>query len=235
MEAPIGNHVTAIVLAAGSGQRVGSDVPKQFLPLRGRPMIHLCLEVFETSPAVDSLVVALPAGDTSKHPDLEEFSKVAAQVPGGETRQASLQNALDQLPGDTETVMVHDAARPLVERSLIDALLAALDDTCDGAIPAIRLEDTIKKVSEDRLVEQEMDRRSVWRVQTPQVFRRAALEDAVAKAIESGLEATDCSQMLTSAGYRVRVVDGDPLNIKVTHAADLWLAEQVLASREEPE
>ncbi|HEX2178523.1 MAG TPA: 2-C-methyl-D-erythritol 4-phosphate cytidylyltransferase [Actinomycetota bacterium] len=229
------HHVTAIVLAAGTGQRVGSDIPKQFLPLGGRPMIQLSLDVFQASPAVDAIVVALPAGDTSGHPELDGFDKIAARVPGGDTRQASLKQALAHLPEGTDTVMVHDAARPLVGAGLVVDLLAALAGDCDGAIPAIPLEDTIKRVSEDRLVEQEMDRSGIWRVQTPQVFRRTALEDSVGRAIASGLEATDCSQMLTSAGYRVKVVEGDPLNFKVTRAADLWLAEQVLASREEPD
>jgi 2-C-methyl-D-erythritol 4-phosphate cytidylyltransferase len=233
MEATIADHVTAIVLAAGTGQRVGSDIPKQFLPLRGRPMIQLCLDVFQDSPAVDAIVVALPAGDTSSHPELDGFDKVVARVPGGDTRQASLKQALEHLPQGARTVLVHDAARPLLEGDLVEDLLAALEEDCDGAIPAIPLEDTIKKVSGDRLVEQELDRSGIWRVQTPQVFRRAALEDSVGQAIASGLEATDCSKMLTSAGYRVKVVDGDPLNFKVTRAADLWLAEQVLASREE--
>lgn len=198
-------------------------------------MIQLCLDVFQSSPAVDAIVVALPAGDTSSHPELDGFDKITARVAGGDTRQASLQRALAHLPEGADTVMVHDAARPLVGMGLVEDLLAALAGDCDGAIPAIPLEDTIKKVSEDRLVEQELDRSGIWRVQTPQVFRRAALEDSVGRAIASGLEATDCSQMLTSAGYRVKVVEGDPLNFKVTRAADLWLAEQVLASREERE
>jgi 2-C-methyl-D-erythritol 4-phosphate cytidylyltransferase len=198
-------------------------------------MIQLCLDVFQSSPAIDAIVVALPAGDSSGHPELDGFDKIAARVPGGATRQASLKQALAQLSEGTDTVLVHDAARPLVGAGLVEDLLRALAGDCDGAIPAIPLEDTIKKVSEDRLVEQEMDRSGIWRVQTPQVFRRAALEDSVGRAIASGLEATDCSQMLTSAGYRVKVVEGDPLNFKVTRAADLWLAEQVLASREEPD
>lgn len=225
-------NVSAVVLAAGSGRRVGSDVPKQFLALGSRPMLNLSLALFEASPAVSAVVVAVPADDPRK-PDLTEFSKVVAEVAGGASRQASLENALRSLPAGTDTVMVHDAARPLLDQSLVDSLLAALDDGCDGVIPAIPLEDTIKKVADNRMVIEEMDRSGIWRVQTPQVFRREVLEDALAKAIAAGLESTDCSQMLTSAGYRVRVVEGDPLNFKVTRASDLWLAEQILASRPE--
>lgn len=226
-------NLTAVVLAAGSGQRVGSDIPKQFLSLGGRPMLHRCLAAFEQAGEVDSVIVALPASENAASPELDVFPKLIAQVPGGDTRQASLAQALAHLPEATDTVMVHDAARPLLDRRLILDLLAALDEGCDGVIPAIPLEDTIKKVSDQRLVEQEVDRRGVWRVQTPQLFRRAALEDSLTRAIESGMRSTDCSQMLTAAGYRVRVIEGDPLNFKVTRAPDLWLAERVLASRPE--
>lgn len=226
-------NLTAVVLAAGSGQRVGSDIPKQFLSLGGRPMLHRCLAAFEQAGEVDSVIVALPASENAASPELDGFPKLIAQVPGGDTRQASLAQALAHLPEATDTVMVHDAARPLLDRRLILDLLAALDEGCDGVIPAIPLEDTIKKVSDQRLVEQEVDRRGVWRVQTPQLFRRAALEDSLTRAIESGMQSTDCSQMLTAAGYRVRVIEGDPLNFKVTRAPDLWLAERVLASRPE--
>lgn len=222
--------VTAVVLAAGSGQRVGADMPKQFLVLGDRPMLHHSLAILEACEKVAGIVVALPAGDV---PDLEAFPKIASRVQGGATRQASLQNALARLPDPTDTVLVHDAARPLVDQPLIESLLAGLDQSCDGVIPAIPMEDTIKKVSADRMVDREVDRAGIWRVQTPQVFRVQVLQDALAKAVASGLESTDCSQMLTSAGYRVRVVEGDPLNFKVTRAADLWLAEQILAARRE--
>ena len=222
--------VTAVVLAAGSGERVGSDIPKQFLPLGGKPMLHRSLAVLEAADDIRDVVVALPPDDGS---DLSEFPKVVSQVTGGKTRQASLQSALGKLPESTDTVMVHDAARPLLDRALIGKLLVALDETCEGVIPAIPVEDTIKRVSDGLLVEQEVDRQGIWRVQTPQIFRRAVLEDSLAKALASGLESTDCSQMLTSAGYRVRVVEGDTLNFKVTRAADLWLAEQILAARPE--
>lgn len=224
-------EVTAVVLAAGSGRRLGSDVPKQFLQICERPMLHHCLRAFESCAAVDSVVVALPPEDAGAEVDLSEFPKVVARVPGGSTRQESLQRTLEALPEAARTVMVHDAARPLIDQPLIEALLAALDDSCDGVIPAIPLEDTIKRVSEDGLVEEQLDRAGIWRVQTPQVFRRRVLEDALGKACASGLESTDCSQMLTASGYRVRVLEGDPLNFKVTRAADLWLAEQVLSSR----
>lgn len=225
-------HVTAVVLAAGSGRRVGSDVPKQFLPLAGRPMVAYSLELFEATASVKSVVVAFPS-DGPSGVEMSRFPKVVARVPGGATRQMSLSRALAVLPDSTDALLIHDAARPLLDSRLVDALLAALDDSCDGVVPAIPLEDTIKKVGPDRMVAEQLDRSQVWRVQTPQCFRREALEDSLAKATAAGLESTDCSQMLSAAGYRVRVVEGDPLNFKITRAVDLWLAEKVLAARRE--
>lgn len=224
-------NVTAILLAAGRGQRVGSEVPKQFLNLAGRPMLCHSARTLAASPRVGALVVAVPP-DACDAPEVEGLDKVAAVVAGGATRQDSLHRALERLPDPTDTVMVHDAARPLLDGRLIDQLLDALDEDCDGVIPAIPLEDTIKRVSADLMVQGELDRRGVWRVQTPQVFGRRVLQEALARAQAEGHQSTDCSQMLTRAGGRVRVVEGDPLNFKVTLAADLWLAEQIMKHRE---
>jgi 2-C-methyl-D-erythritol 4-phosphate cytidylyltransferase len=140
-------------------------------------------------------------------------------------------SGLASLPEGSELVLVHDAARPLFDLALVERLLAGLDETCEGVVPAIPLEDSIKRVSGDRFLEAEVDRRSVWRVQTPQLFRRAPLEKALGRAAERGEDSPDCSQMLTRAGYRVKVVDGDPLNLKVTRPRDLKLAETYLRAR----
>ncbi len=223
------SFTSAILLAAGKGERLGGDTPKQFLQLLDRPMLCHSLDVFEASEAIDSVVLVLPQ-IPFEWPGAR-YPKVDAQAQGGATRQDSVASGVAGLAGRTELVLVHDAARPLLEAELIDRLLAGMSETCDGVIPGIPLEDSIKRVGKDRLVESEVDRSAVWRIQTPQLFRREPLEKALRWAVAHGEDSPDCSQMLTRAGYRVKVVDGDPLNLKVTRPLDLMLAEAYLRAR----
>lgn len=222
-----------MLLAGGTGTRLGSGLPKQFLQLGEEPMLNHPLRRLDQSPRIRSVIVVLPAAAVQVPDLLDSFPKVSARVEGGSSRQGSLARAITHLPDSTGVILVHDAARPLLEADLIERVLDGLEhrDGCHGVIPGVRVQDTIKKVSPDGFVEQEVDRRSVWRVQTPQAFRRSALEDALTRAIRAGHESTDCSQMLTRAGYRVRVVEGDPWNLKVTTSTDLQLARLILSSR----
>lgn len=228
---PPASIVTAVLLAAGSGARVGSGSPKQFLPLAGEPLVVHPLRVLDACPYVDSIILALPFDESLWPKEIDSFAKVAARTVGGDTRQASLVRALQHVPEETAVVMVHDAARPMLAVALIDSLMRGLEKGCEGVIPAIPLEDTIKRVSEQMLVTEQLDREGVWRVQTPQVFLKPALVDALAKAQHQGLVATDCSHLLTMAGYRVKVVPGDSQNFKVTRAEDLAWAESVMTGR----
>lgn len=221
--------VTAVLLAAGSGERLGSGVPKQFLPLAGEPMIVHSLRTLAGCSLVDSIVLALPEDSSYWPKELDGYAKIVARTAGSATRQASLATALEYVPVETSVLVVHDAARPLLTEGLIDSLLTALDPECDGVIPAIPLQDTIRRVTPQMFVAEPVDRAGIWRVQTPQVLRRKALEDALALAMDDGFEATDCSQLLTRAGHRVRVVPGDPTNLKVTHPGDVVLAEALLS------
>ena len=219
----------AIVLAGGKGERLGGDTPKQFLQLVDRPMLCHSLDAFEACEAVDSVVLVVPGASFTLPPGM--YSKLYVEVTGGATRQESVANGLATLPPTVGVVMVHDAARPLLDVDLIERLLAALDGSCDGVIPGIPLEDSIKRVSGDGRLQSEVDRTGVWRVQTPQVFGREQLEDALARAVSEDEDSPDCSQMLTRAGYRVKVVEGDPINLKVTRRLDLKLAEVYLRAR----
>lgn len=223
------SRVAAVLLAGGKGERLGGNTPKQFLELAGRPLYHHSLEVFERCAAIASVVLVVPAlpFDLNCGP----FPKVCAVVKGGETRQGSVAQGLLGLPEDAEIVLVHDAARPLLSAGLVDSLLAGLNSDCSGTIPGVPLEDAIKKASEEGFVETELDRQQVWRVQTPQAFFRRPLEESLRQSMAAGREAPDCSQMLTQSGYRVRIVPGDPLNLKVTRPADLLLAELILKDR----
>jgi 4-diphosphocytidyl-2-methyl-D-erithritol synthase len=157
--------------------------------------------------------------------------KVACVVTGGPTRQASLGSGLACLPDETGIVLVHDAARPLVRPALVERVVEAVGGPFHGAVPALPLDDAVKEVSREGEVLSGRSRRGLWSVQTPQGFLREPLEEALARADAGGAVCEDCSEMALRAGYRVRTVVGDPLNLKVTRAGDLPRCESILVSR----
>jgi 2-C-methyl-D-erythritol 4-phosphate cytidylyltransferase len=226
-----GIRCAAILLAGGSGERLGPGAPKQFQPLAGQPMLLHSLKALAACPEVLGIVMVVPAArpawvDAEAHRD-----KVVGLVDGGPSRQASLERGMLGLPEWADAVAVHDAARPMLRPNHLSHLIGALNPSCSGVIPAIRLEDAIKSVTDQGRVVSSLPRRGVWRAQTPQVFYRAPLEAALALAGESGIAGDDCSDMLLRAGLEVRVSEGDPGNFKVTTRADMQLAELVLADR----
>ncbi len=160
--------------------------------------------------------------------------KVSSVVTGGETRQQSLAKGVSGLPAEASVVLVHDAARPLVRPALIERVLDALDEDHAGAIPAIPLEDAVKEVSEEGELLDSRDRLGLWRAQTPQAFFRGALEDALARSLADGVVHDDCSALAIRAGYRVRVVMGEPSNLKATRPEDLVLCETLLRAWDDP-
>jgi 2-C-methyl-D-erythritol 4-phosphate cytidylyltransferase len=209
----------ALLVAAGSGERLGADRPKAFVVLAGRPMLEWSVEALRE--AVDHVVVALPAG--------EEAPPGTLSAPGGECRSASVRNALDAAPpGDP--IVVHDAARPLVGPELVERCLAALDGV-DGAIAAAPVTDTVKEAGEDGVVSATLERSRLWAVQTPQAFRREALARALAVGDDVLAQATDDAWLVERAGGRVRIVPSSPANLKVTTPHDLRLAEEALRAR----
>jgi len=223
----------ALIVAAGSGERLGAGRPKAFVKLAGRPMLAWSLDAVRAAGITD-VVVAVPpeAGETlgdlaGGEPALRDL----VAVPGGATRSESVRAALAAAPsGD---VAVHDAARPLVEPDMFTATLAALADA-DCAIAAAPVPDTIKEAGEDRLVTGTLERSRLWAVQTPQAFRRAALERALAVPDEVLAQATDDAWLVERTGGTVRVVESTPANFKVTTPHDLRIAELLLADRLPP-
>lgn len=219
----------AIVLAAGSGERLGSPVPKAFIGLGGRPILARAVAAALGSPVVDAVVVAAPPGSEDlAHAVLEPFGTHAV-VTGGSTRQASVRAALEVVPGTARVVVCHDAARPLATPGLFSAVVAALEERgADGAVPVVPVADTIKRVRDGVVVATE-PREELALAQTPQAFRAAALLDAHARAAGSGLGFTDDAATLEWAGYRVVTVDGEPSNFKITTIEDLRRAERLVA------
>jgi 2-C-methyl-D-erythritol 4-phosphate cytidylyltransferase len=210
----------ALVVAAGRGERLGTPVPKAFVILAGRPMVHWSIAALREVDAIQRIVVALP-------PDVDAPSGTIG-VPGGEQRSHSVRAAL-AAAGDDDVVLVHDAARPLLSGALVRACLDALGDA-DAAIAAAPVTDTIKECADGR-VERTLDRSRLWAVQTPQVFRRAALERALAQDDAVIGAATDDAALVEALGGTVHVVQAPAQNLKVTTAFDLRVAELLLGDR----
>jgi 2-C-methyl-D-erythritol 4-phosphate cytidylyltransferase len=222
----------ALIVAAGRGERLGYGRPKALVPLCGRPMLDWSVAALRAVPAVREIVVALPAEA------LDEAPEGTRAVAGGEQRSHSVRAALaasgragDHRPD--QPVIVHDAARPLATPQIFAQALEELDRSgADAVIAAAAVTDTIKQVGDDgRTVSQTLDRARLWAVQTPQVFRRVALERALAAGEATLARATDDAWLVECNGGVVRIVGSEPGNIKVTTADDLRIAELLLSSR----
>jgi 2-C-methyl-D-erythritol 4-phosphate cytidylyltransferase len=223
---------TAVVAAAGTGERLGAGIPKALVPLGGRPMISWCLAALAASQRVLSAVIAAPAG----HED--EIRAVAtdtlADMPftvttGGQTRSESVANAIASVEGSYE-VLIHDAARPLAAPDLFDRCVERLDHwRCDGVVAAARAVDTIKEADAGGRVIATLERGMLWAVQTPQVFQPRPLLKALAQGDLA--RATDDAQLVEAVGGDIRVVEAPRYNLKITTEQDLRIAELLLAAR----
>jgi len=223
-------HVTAIIAAAGAGTRVGGEIPKQLLELDGQSMLARSVAAFDRHPDVSALVVVLPAALTPKGATLVGETRRAVRiVAGGPRRQDSVANAFDAVSTESDVVLVHDAARPFVSSAVISRAIAAAREH-GAAIAAVPVTDTVKRIGAkgDRVILETLPREQIFLAQTPQAFRRDVLRDAVALG-RSGLDATDEAALAERAGHPVRVIDGDPSNVKITTASDLARAQRVEA------
>jgi 2-C-methyl-D-erythritol 4-phosphate cytidylyltransferase len=220
--------VWALLVAAGAGERLGADRPKAFARLGGRPMLAESMERLDRSEWVDAIVVAAPPAWEEPVILLAEeivASKVVAAVTGGATRADSVRAALAEVPADAIAVLVHDAARPLVDDDVIGRVLAPLAEGVDGVVPGLAVADTVKRVRGGEIAET-LDRDGLVTVQTPQAFPADVLRRAFASAGDG--DATDCAALVEAAGGRVRVVDGSLRLLKVTTPEDLELVESWL-------
>jgi 2-C-methyl-D-erythritol 4-phosphate cytidylyltransferase len=218
----------ALIVAAGRGERLGSGRPKALVPLCGRPLLEWSVAALQGVRAVTQIVVALPADELGCAPE------GTIGVAGGVQRSHSVRQALAACRNG-DPVIVHDAARPLAPPELFEQALAELErhPDADAVIAAVPVADTIKEVGEDgRTVVRTLQRARLWAVQTPQVFRRAALERALTDASEDELaQATDDAWLVEHAGGVVRVVGSNLGNLKVTTREDLRVAELLLSER----
>jgi 2-C-methyl-D-erythritol 4-phosphate cytidylyltransferase len=217
----------ALIAAAGSGERLEIDRPKAFAALGGRPLLAESVDRLDRSELVDAIVVAAPPGWEEPSILLAEelaASKVVACVTGGATRAESVAAALAEVPDEALVVLVHDAARPLLDEALLERLLGPLGEGFDGVVPVLPVADTLKRVRDGTVVET-VDRESLVAAQTPQAFLAPTLRRAFAIDVTG---ATDCASLVERVGGRVAVVDGDPRLLKVTTPADLALVESWL-------
>ena len=210
----------ALLVAAGSGERLGASRPKAFVAMAGRPMLEWSVDAMNLA-GIAQVVLALPEG--------EEPPAGCAGVRGGATRSESVRLALDAAP-EADAVVVHDAARPLVRPEHFTAVLAALDGA-DCAVAAAPVTDTVKQAGPDLRVTATLDRSRLWTIQTPQAFRRAVLERALDVDEDVLAAATDDAWLVERAGGSVVVVPSTPENFKVTTPHDLRVAELLLTTR----
>ena len=222
-------RVFAIVPAAGQGTRIGDPVPKQYIPLAGKPMVFHGLAALSKVSRIERIFVVLAPGD--RHWARHDWSALGPRVEpvfaGGEHRANSVLNALAALEGRVDArdwILVHDAARPCIATELVEQFLDELDDDPVGGLLAMPLADTLKSAGEGQRVAATIPRLNLWRAQTPQMFRYELLR----RALERRLDATDESQAVESLGQSPRLVEGENGNLKVTFAEDLAIAEMIL-------
>lgn len=224
--------IFALVPAAGQGTRMGDSLPKQYLPLAGRPMLFHSLEALAAVGRIDHVIAILSPLDRhwGGH-DWSEFpDKIEALFAGGDTRGRSVANALEHLAprvAADDWILVHDAARPCIATELVEQFLDEVGDDPVGGLLAMPLADTLKRAGDSMRVDGTIPREGLWRAQTPQMFRHDLLRRGLAKRAD----ATDESQAVESLGQMPRIVQGENANLKVTFAEDLPLAGMILARR----
>jgi len=225
----------AVIPAAGSGVRMGSDRAKQFLDLDGRPLLAMTLKPFQLCRKVDAIILVVPSGDVDSCVEgiVEPFGldKVLKVVPGGKLRQDSVRLGVEAAKGDYGLVLIHDGARPMITEGLIEKVIDAAM-THRAVITGLPARETVKEIDHTSQVIKTYDRKIVWLVQTPQAFRYEDILLAHRTAVNEGWEeATDDAFLVERLGIPVHVIDGSENNIKITTPHDLEMAKFLIGSK----
>jgi len=225
-------HVTAIIVAAGAGHRIGANTAKTYLPIAGRPLILRTLDRIFATPAVSDAVLVVAPADLGYCRDLVDADaslkgRAYDLRAGGATRQHSVRCGLENLAAATDLVMIHDGARPFVSSALIVRCIQAAA-VKGAAVVGLPVRDTIKQVGADGYVRSTPERAGLWEIQTPQIFQRDLIVTAHQWAVRRGIDATDDAMVVELMGKPVFVVEGERSNLKITVPEDLQLAEAMI-------
>jgi len=225
-------NVIALIPAAGTGRRMGTDKSKQYLEVGGRPILAHTLEVFDRCDAVSEVYLIVHEDNCAFACDLIDgmrFSKNIKVIPGGKERQDSVRNGLNSIY-KCDMVMIHDGVRPFVTEDIINR---AIEETIryGATTVAVPAKDTIKSVGEEGFVTETLERKKLWQIQTPQTFKYEIIKEAFDRAYADGFYGTDDAALVERLGYKVKVVEGSYQNIKITTPEDMIIAEAILKAR----
>ena len=223
--------IVALIAAAGKGRRMNSRISKPFIPVSGKPILAYTIDKFEKCKSIDKIyLIVSPEEKEICHKNIilkYNFSKVQELVDGGDTRQDSIYNGLKALDRDTDIVVIHDGARPLVEETIIqDSIEKA--QKYGAAIAAIPIKDTVKKSDNNFYISKTLNREEIWRAQTPQTFKYDIILPAYHQAYKDKYLATDDAAIVEKYGHKVKLIIGPEENIKITTPFDLIVAEVFL-------
>lgn len=221
-------HIYNIIVAAGSGSRFGAALPKQYCLMNSRPVLMYTIENMRVALPDSHIVLVLNKDFVDYWAELcEQYSfESPCVVVGGDSRWQSVKNAIDTIPDDAEVITVHDGARPIVDRMMVERLIAALNDA-PGAIPVVSVTDSLRQLNEQGSVP--VDRALYKAVQTPQAFHADKLVEAYSLPFVPTF--TDDASVMAAMGYEVALVEGDTYNIKITNPLDIEIAQLYLRQR----
>lgn len=225
------NNLRVVIAAAGKSKRMGGNDNKQYMKINSYPVLAYSLNFFEKTTIVDEIVIVTAKNEIEycqkELVDKYKIQKVAAVIAGGKERQDSVWKGLQYLNKNTDYVAVHDGARPLISETVLHNLLKEAEKW-GAAVPGVRSKDTIKMIDRDGFVKQTLDRDRLIAIQTPQVFKFSELQQAYLQAIEDDFMGTDDATLFERYIGRVKVVEGDYNNIKITTPGDLNIVKSLM-------